>query len=603
MPRGSDEGFLQKLLTKYADGKHANLVRPNVRDVKEFLKNFGIVHYAGPVFYNVTNFLEKNKDQLHVDIIGVLRDSTSIFLKKMFPPVTAEEAQPRGGKGAGKLKTLGGQFKQQLNELIDTLNSTFPHFVRCMKPNDDKAANRFKSIRMQDQLRYAGLLEVCRIRKLGYPVRRPFDEFYRRYRCCDLQAPDLDSLNLSLQKKNILVKGEWAKGKTRMFYRTKQAADLEFARETALAQVVLLLQKMGRGMVARLRYRNFKKILTNLKEAIKKREEAILSSALEMSFELPYGGGHVPIIQQAKILLQRVREENKVTLLLVTAIAAKELNGLKSAIAAAHSMSPPFESPLLFEAKAVVERLELEIAAKHALNTAIAARDLIALSEAIAKADSLGLVCNELQQAMALKVRIQQENDCIAKLMEATKKRNSKDLNTYISLATELGIESRPQVKEATVLRDILNSEERKNAERAAEEAAQKAALEKAQSKRREMLEVARLQLVAAIESNDYEQLNAAVQTAIEKGLSNSTPEVIQAQNMLKNKDDLEDLKSRLEACIGILRLKSENGIVMADLVPLANVISASEQVRRNALINIQYNQYDQKYFFFADFL
>ena len=100
VPRGTDEGFLQKLLNKYADGKHPNLQRPNVKDVKDFLKNFGIVHYAGPVFYNVTNFLEKNKDQLHIDIVSLLRDSTSIFLKKMFPPVSADEANNRGGKGA-----------------------------------------------------------------------------------------------------------------------------------------------------------------------------------------------------------------------------------------------------------------------------------------------------------------------------------------------------------------------------------------------------------------------------------------------------------------------------------------------------------------------
>lgn len=34
---------------------------------------------------------------------------------------------------------------------------------------------------MLAQLRYAGLLEVCRIRKLGYPIRRDFDAFLKRY--------------------------------------------------------------------------------------------------------------------------------------------------------------------------------------------------------------------------------------------------------------------------------------------------------------------------------------------------------------------------------------------------------------------------------------
>lgn len=579
VPRGSDEGFLQKVLTKYGDGKHPNLVRPNVKDVKEFLRNFGIVHYAGPVYYNVTNFLEKNKDQLHIDIVTLLRDSKSTFMKKMFPPAP-EETGGRGGKGATKLKTLGGQFKQQLNELIDTLNSTFPHFVRCMKPNDDKAPNQFKAVRMQDQLRYAGLLEVCRIRKLGYPVRRTFDDFFRRYRCCDLISPNLDALINSLSAKKVLAKGEWAKGNTKMFLRTQQAADLELAREVALTQVVLLLQRMGRGMVCRIRFKNFKKILKTLEGAVKKREEKPLASALEMSFELPWGGAHLPLIQKAKLLLLRVKEENKVTSLLESAVAAKELNGLKSAIAAAASMTPPFESPLLFEAKAVVEKLEAELAAKNALNKAIASRDIGGLTAAIAQAESLGLVCNELQQAQALKVRIQLENTCIAHLDEAVKTKNFEDLNKYISEATELGIDKHPKVLAAQTARDALNSEERKAAERIAVEKTQKEAMEKAQNKRKEVTEGARKQLADAIASNDYEQLNAALQGAIEQGLSSSQADVAQAQSMLENKNQLEDLKSRLDASCGILRLKSETGISKDDLVPLTNAINASEQVR-----------------------
>jgi hypothetical protein len=337
---------------------------------------------------------------------------------------------------------------------------------------------------------------------------------------------------------------------------------------------------MGRGMVARIRFKNFKKILVNLLDAVKKREETVLASALEMSFELPYGGVHLPLIQSAKLLLLRVKEENKVTSLLVSAIAAKELNSLKSAIAAAKSMSPSFECPLLFEAMAVVERLEAEIAAKNALNKAISLRDVDALSAAIAKAESLGLVCNELQQAVALKARIKTENDCIAKLEAATKAKNFNDLNKYIAEAAELGLDSLKQVKDAHVIRDILNSEERKNAERVAAEKAQAEAMEKAQFKRKEVLEQARLQLTGAIASNDHEQLNAALQRAIEQGLGNNHPDVAQAQNMLKNKNQLEDLKARLEASSGILRLKSETGIAPDDLKALFGAINASEQVR-----------------------
>ncbi len=172
VPRGSDEGLLQKVLAKHADGKHPNLIRPKARDCKDFLKNFGVLHYAGPVYYNVTNFLEKNKDQLHADIIGVLQASQSPLITKFFPEddtPAPTHARSRGSvkptqTSSSSKKTLGFQFKTQLNELIATLNSTFPHFVRCMKSNDLKAGNVFTSSRMQDQLRYAGLVEVCRIR-------------------------------------------------------------------------------------------------------------------------------------------------------------------------------------------------------------------------------------------------------------------------------------------------------------------------------------------------------------------------------------------------------------------------------------------------------
>ena len=126
----------------------------------EFSKCFGVVHYAGTVFYQVTNFLEKNKDQLHGDIQGVIRDSKVEMISKMFPP---EPEAPAGGRRMSmsqtKQKTLGGQFKQQLQDLIATLNATYPHFVQCMKPNDNKAGNDFSASRMQDQLRYAGLVE------------------------------------------------------------------------------------------------------------------------------------------------------------------------------------------------------------------------------------------------------------------------------------------------------------------------------------------------------------------------------------------------------------------------------------------------------------
>ena len=63
-----------------------------------------------------------------------------------FPEITAlGTAKPsskvntaKGGSKTSNKKTVGSQFKDSLILLMTALNSTTPHYVRCIKPNDDK---------------------------------------------------------------------------------------------------------------------------------------------------------------------------------------------------------------------------------------------------------------------------------------------------------------------------------------------------------------------------------------------------------------------------------------------------------------------------------
>ena len=71
--------------------------------------------------------------------------------------------------------------QNSLAELMEKVNSSKPHFIRCIKPNGDKAPNSFTSVYVERQLRYTGVMETARIRQLGFPTRLTFSGFCRRY--------------------------------------------------------------------------------------------------------------------------------------------------------------------------------------------------------------------------------------------------------------------------------------------------------------------------------------------------------------------------------------------------------------------------------------
>jgi myosin heavy subunit len=587
VPRGTDETYLNKIFNKhFTRGKeHPNMLKPKANQIKDkdFHLNFGILHYAGPVYYNVTGFLEKNKDQLHVDVVEVLASSSNGLIKHIF--TKQFEAMSASSGGRKKMKTLGGQFKSQLNDLIDTLNSTFPHFVRCMKSNDEKTGGIFASSRMQDQLRYAGLVEVCRIRKLGYPVRRPFDEFYNRFKVCTLLEPNLDSQLAFLESKGVLHKGEWAKGKTRVFMRNQQALELELFREEAMTKIAILVQKCARRFICRLQYLSRQNILAEIKTAIAARTQEALKSSLEMISELPYGGTHLALVKEAKHLLARVQEELRVLKLLEGALAAADLNSLKGAVTAAESLNPSLVSTtnttLIDDAKAKITEIEALLAAKAQLKAAIESKDVNLLASAIANAQSINLSdCPELKQATALKTRIEQEDSIIAALVAAVDREDLHAINEGLSKCSEIGIEGRVELTKAQEVKASIEAamqkEEAARIKLEEERKAAELAAAAANAKRQEKINSVLKELSEAMESRDIETLNRALQDAIEMGLEN--PEVIAAQDLQNKLSLILESKSKMDAALGVLNMKAQSGIESSDLLPLQKAIEIARE-------------------------
>lgn len=192
IPKGSDHTLLTRLDKEFASHKYY-LKRKLGHPV------FTVEHYAGQVSYLIEGFLEKNKDLLENDISNVIMSSSDPIISSLLKPKEDEEEKKQAARPGVKGKseqqrTLGSQFRSQLHTLMDTLNATNPHFIRCIKPNAQKCADLFDSQMVARQLRYLGIQEVVKIRQLGYPVRSSHEQFFKRFR---ILAPQTFLSNVS----------------------------------------------------------------------------------------------------------------------------------------------------------------------------------------------------------------------------------------------------------------------------------------------------------------------------------------------------------------------------------------------------------------------
>ncbi|KAF9079944.1 Myosin type-2 heavy chain 1, partial [Mortierella sp. AD031] len=182
MPSGSDQGWCNKLFTQLGTEKHKKwFTKPRFSN-----SAFTISHYAHDVTYDCDGFLEKNRDTLPDELLNLIKNSDNEFLEEVL--MTSATLGAGGSLTEDKRKsvinrkpTLGSIFKGSLIQLMDTINSTNVHYIRCLKPNEAKQPWVFDAPMVLGQLRACGVLETIRISCAGYPSRWSFEEFVERY--------------------------------------------------------------------------------------------------------------------------------------------------------------------------------------------------------------------------------------------------------------------------------------------------------------------------------------------------------------------------------------------------------------------------------------
>lgn len=319
-PAASDLSLVTKLHAHL--GGAAEYSAP--RDEREL--SFAVQHFAGVVRYSVAGWLEKNKDTLSPSSTSLLRDCSLPMLSALFStaqtatgglavekqaqlknrqsnarqliralrgsvwkqsgrPAAGQGGKRGGSRGLRRIEslpdievsktqrssldknTVSSHFRASLADLVAKLSMSYPHFVRCVRPNRSGAAFTFDDAATLEQLRNTGVMETVRIRREGFSDRLDFATFVARYKplAFPLMAevpPHAQSCVHILTKVGAPTDG-WRVGRTKVFLRTS-AIDV-------LLDHLDRVQRSGRHIINLMRIFLAKRIVLRREEELHER--------------------------------------------------------------------------------------------------------------------------------------------------------------------------------------------------------------------------------------------------------------------------------------------------------------------------------------------
>ena len=214
---------------------------------------FTIKHYAGDVVYTCKGaFVESNKDSLNPDLYMILNGSTDKLVQRLFPEL------PEVGAGKkSSVSSCSAKIRTQCTALVTALMECQPHYVRCVKSNDQKKALMIDQKRVQHQVKYLGLLENIKVRRAGFAYRAEYHRFLSRFGILstatypEWKGSDKDGCRkiMAAVAKKIpgLDREEAQLGKSKVFIRKPESYfAIERLREVRLGDFVSAIQRAWR---------------------------------------------------------------------------------------------------------------------------------------------------------------------------------------------------------------------------------------------------------------------------------------------------------------------------------------------------------------------
>ncbi|XP_051752296.1 myosin heavy chain, fast skeletal muscle [Ctenopharyngodon idella] len=257
-PKATDMTFKNKLHDQHL-GKTPSFQKPKPAKGKAEA-HFSLMHYAGTVDYNITGWLDKNKDPLNDSVVQLYQKSSMKLLAHLYAAhASTEEAAGKKAakKKGGSFQTVSAVFRENLGKLMTNLRSTHPHFVRCLIPNESKTPGLMENFLVIHQLRCNGVLEGIRICRKGFPSRILYGDFKQRYKVLNASViPEGQFIDNKKASEKLLGSidvdhTQYKFGHTKVFFKAGLLGTLEEMRDEKLAALVTMTQALCRGFVMR----------------------------------------------------------------------------------------------------------------------------------------------------------------------------------------------------------------------------------------------------------------------------------------------------------------------------------------------------------------
>ncbi|RWS30216.1 unconventional myosin-VI-like protein, partial [Leptotrombidium deliense] len=257
LPKPSASHFTETVHSTH--NGHYRLALPRkskLKDHRELRDDEGLLirHFAGAVCYQTALFIEKNNDALHGSLECLMSDANNELVKQLFT-VDNQQNNLNGNKiSSGKLNfiSVGGKFRNQLNELIAKLKSNGTHFVRCIKPNLNMVPHKFEGSQILSQLRCSGMTTVLELMQQGYPSRALFVDLYNMYK--QYLSSKLSSLDPRMFCKILfkalgLNENDFRFGNTKVFFRPGKFAEFDQIMRSDPQHLASLVSKVEKWLV------------------------------------------------------------------------------------------------------------------------------------------------------------------------------------------------------------------------------------------------------------------------------------------------------------------------------------------------------------------